>query len=97
MPSILELFLLGLRTEAAATAAEFIEFLSGNPSAKEVLAYHAGQQRQERLERLLALNQAGLLSAKEQKELEELEEVEHIVAMLKAVIAAGLSADEGTV
>ena len=36
----------------------------------------------------------GLLSDKERQELEELEEIEHLVIMLKAEIATGLSASE---
>ena len=95
MPSILELSLLGLRTEAAATAAELIEFLSDNPSPQAVLGYHVSQERQTHLDRLLALNETGLLSSKEQQELEELEEIEHIVILLKAEIAREVSADAG--
>ena len=94
MPSILELSLLGLRTEAAATAAELIDFLSDNPSPEQVIDYHVSQERQTNLERLLALNETGLLTAKERQELEELEEIEHLVIMLKAEIATGLSARE---
>ncbi len=94
MPSILEISLLGLRTEAAATAADLIEFLGDNPSPQEVQDYHVSRERQTRLERLLALNGTGLLSRKEQQELEELEEIEHVFVMLKAEIASKLAAEK---
>lgn len=94
MPSILEISLLGLRTEAAATAADLIEFLGDNPSPQEVQDYHVSGERQTRLERLLALNGTGLLSRKEQQELEELEEIEHVFVMLKAEIASKLAAEK---
>ena len=86
---------MGLRTEAAATAADLIEFLSDNPSPQEVLAYHVSRERQTRLQRLLALNGTGLLSRKEQQELEELEEIEHVFVMLKTEIASKLAAKKG--
>ncbi len=95
LPSILEISLLGLRTEAAATAADLIEFLRGNPSPQEVLDYHVSEERQTRLERLLALNGMGLLSRKEKQELEELEEIENVFVMLKAELSSKLAADRG--
>ncbi len=95
MPSILEISLLGLRTEAAATAADLIGFLCSNPSPQEVMDYHVSEERQNRLERLLTLSGTGLLSSKEQQELDELEEVEHLFVMLKAEISSKLAAGKG--
>ncbi len=90
LSTVLELSLVGFQTAAAATATEVIRFLSGNPSPREILAYHASEPTQERTCRLLALNQAGLLSEEEERKLDELEKIEHIVRLLKARAAAAL-------
>lgn len=90
LSTVLELSLVGFRTSAAATATEVIRFLSGDPSPREVLAYHASEETQERTRRLLALNQAGLLSEEEELKLDELEKIEHIMRLLKARTAAAL-------
>lgn len=87
LPVVLELGLARLKTPAAQTSAEIIDFLLGNPTAEEVLGYHASDRSQERLQRLFALNSAGLLGVEEQAELAELEQLEHIIIMLKAQIA----------
>ncbi len=84
LPVILELGLARLKTPAAQTSAEIVEFLLGNPSPAEVMAYHASDRSQERLRRLFALNSAGLLGEAEQAELNELDRLEHIILMLKA-------------
>jgi len=87
LPTIIELSLIGFRTVATATATEVIQFLSRNPSPKELLDYHASKSAQSRLQRLLTLNQAGMLSESEQLELDELQCLEHTIIMLKARIA----------
>src|SRR5438132_10165859 len=84
LPTIIELGLIGLKTAATATAAEVVEFLSKNPSRREVLEYHASDEAQARLRRLLSLNEAGLLSETEERELDELQRIDHIITMLKA-------------
>lgn len=90
LSAVLELSLLGFRTLAAATAAEVVEFLSHNPSPRDVLAYRAPERSQDNLRRLLALNAAGLLGENEQRELDELQRIEHVVVMLKAQAAERL-------
>jgi len=87
LPTIIELSLIGFRTVATATATEVIQFLSRNPSPKELLDYHVSKSAQSRLQRLLTLNQAGMLSESEQLELDELQCLEHTIIMLKARIA----------
>ncbi len=87
LPIVLELGLARLKTPAAQTSAEIIEFLLGNPTPAEVMTYHASDRSQERLQRLFALNSAGLLSEAEQAELTELERLEHIVILFKAQVA----------
>ncbi len=84
LAAVLELSLVGFKTVAAATAAEVVEFLTSEPSPREVLNYRASQRSRERLQRLLTLNSAGLLGESEQLELDELGEIEHVVVMLKA-------------
>lgn len=86
LSTILELTLLGCRTQAAATVAEIIQFLLKAPTTTELLTFQISETAQTRLQRLLALNQAGLLSEQEQKELAELEQIEHIIVMLKAQV-----------
>lgn len=88
LPTVLELSLVGFQTRAAATATEVVRFLSQEPTARQVRAFHASERSQERLRRLLALNDAGLLSEEEHRELDELEKIEHILIMLKAQAAA---------
>ncbi len=87
LSTVLELSLVGFQTAAAATATEVIQFLSGDPSPKDILAYHASERTQERTRRLLALNQAGLLSEEERRKLDEFEKIEHFVRLLKAQAA----------
>ncbi len=87
LSTVLELSLVGFQTMATATATEVIRFLSGNPTPREVLAYHASEQAQARLRRLLALNAAGLLAKVEECELDELQKIEHILVMLKGGLA----------
>ncbi|MBI3958741.1 MAG: hypothetical protein HY328_08025 [Chloroflexi bacterium] len=88
LPVVLELGLARLKTPAAQTSAEIVDFLLGNPTPDEVMGYHASDRSQERLQRLFALNSAGLLSEAEQSELTELERLEHIIVMLKAQVAS---------
>ena len=87
LPAILELSFVGFRTLATATATEVVQFLSANPSPKEVLKFHVSKRAQIRLRRLLALNAAGLLGEPGQRELDELQQLEHTMTMLKAQIA----------
>ena len=82
----MEIGLARLKTPTSITASEIIDFLLGNPTPQEVLAYHVSERAQSRLQRLLALNEAGLLGEAEQEELDELEILEHIVIMLKGQI-----------
>ncbi len=93
LPVILELGLLGCRTQAAAAAVEMIELLTRNPTPQQVLEYHVSEATQERSRRLLALNEAGLLGQDEQQELDELDRLEHLVVMLKARLAQDLRQD----
>jgi hypothetical protein len=86
LPAVLELSLARLKTPAAQTSSEIIDFLLGNPTQDDVLAYHASDRAQHRLQRLVALNEAGLLSEAEQAELAELQRLEHILIMLKAQV-----------
>lgn len=86
LPAVLELSLARLKTPAAQTSSEIVDFLLSNPTQDDVLAYHASDQAQRRLQRLLALNEASLLSEEEQAELAELEQLEHIIIMLKAQV-----------
>jgi hypothetical protein len=90
LPTVIELGLVGFKTQAVAAATELTEFLSQNPPPQELLQYHASPQSQERLRRLLALNESGLLSTSEGRELDELQRLEHIVVMLKAQVAEQL-------
>ena len=90
LPTILEISLLGLRTEATAVASELINFLSSGPSSEAVLDFHISDEAQARTQRLLALNASGLLGAKENAEMDELIEIERIVVTLKTQIAAEL-------
>lgn len=94
LPTILEVSLLGLRTEATAVASELIQFLSSGPSAEEVLDFHISDEAQERTQRLLALNESGLLHTKENTELDELLEIERVVIALKTQIAGELQKAE---
>ena len=86
LPMVLELGLARLKTPAAQTSAEIIDFLLGNPTPDEVMEYHASDRSQERLPRLFTLNSAGLLGEAEQAELNELERLEYIILMLKASV-----------
>ena len=87
LPVVLELSLARLKTPAAETSSEIIDFLLGNPTLDAVLTYHASDRAQRRLQRLLALNEAGLLGEEEQGELAESERLEHILIMLKVQVA----------
>ena len=84
LPTVLELSLVGFKTNAVQTASEIIEFLAKGPSPNEVLAYHVSDRAQARLRRLLAINEAGLASEEEQAELDEIGQIEHVIILLKA-------------
>ena len=93
VPTVLEIGLLALKTPAVETAGELVEFLTTNPSPREVHAYGASERAQARMNRLLILNQAGTLGEAEVLELDELIKLEHLVITLKAGLsAADLSA-----
>jgi hypothetical protein len=83
LPTILELSLLTLKTPAAQTVSEIIEFLSSNPLPQVVLDYHGSTRFQERVNRLLELNRHGMISEAELKELDELLLLEHSIVALK--------------
>jgi hypothetical protein len=61
LPVVLELGLARLKTSAAQTSAEIIDFLLGNPTPDQVIGHHASDRSQERLRRLFTLDGAGLL------------------------------------
>lgn len=90
LPIILELSFANLKTPAAETSAEIIQFLSTNPSPKEVCNYHVSERAQKRLQYLLALNSTGLLGEIDQHELDHMEKIEHIMIMYKARITKQL-------
>ncbi|MEM7353719.1 MAG: hypothetical protein AAF657_23170 [Acidobacteriota bacterium] len=94
LPALLELSLVGCRTPAAATAAEVVEFLAGEPSSAELIEYQASERAQERLQHLLRLNKEDCLGEDEERELDELQQIEHIVVMLKARAAERLQAGQ---
>ena len=83
---LMEIGLARLKTPTSITASEIIDFLLGNPTPQDVLAYHVSERAQNRLQRLLALNEAGYLGESEMEELDELEILEHIIIMLKGQI-----------
>jgi hypothetical protein len=83
LPTILELSLLTLKTPAAQTVSEMIEFLSTNPSQGAVLDYHGTGRFQERVNRLLELNRTGMISEAELQELDEFLLLEHTMIAFK--------------
>ena len=83
LPAILEVSLLGLKTQAHVAAAELITFLSSNPSPREVSTYRLSTPRQARLETLLEGNRQGTLSQEDVAELDEFMALEHVVRLLK--------------
>ena len=89
LPTVLEIGLLKLRTPAVETASELVAFLSTNPSAQEVQAYHASEGSQTRVRQLLALNRAGVIGEAEVEELDELLRLEHVIIMLKSQLTSG--------
>ena len=86
LPTVLELSLVGFKTQAVRTASEIIAFLSTSPSPEDVANYAISDKPQQRLRRLLALNETGLLSLQEQEELDEIEQIEHIMLTLKVQV-----------
>lgn len=84
LPVILEVSLLTLKTPAAQSASELIEFLGSNPTSQAVLEYHGSEQTQKRIQQLLELNHVGLISEADARELDEHLLLEHLVVMLKA-------------
>jgi hypothetical protein len=84
LPTIIEISLLKLKTPAAETASEVIEFLATSPSAQDVHAYHVSPRAYARIERLLELNRAGLLGEADAAELDELLKIEQLMTSLKA-------------
>ena len=86
LPAVLELSLVGFKTQAVRTASEIIAFLSTSPAPEEVANYAISDEAQQRLRRLLALNERGLLSLQEQEELDEIEQIEHIMLTLKVQV-----------
>jgi hypothetical protein len=90
LPIILELSFANLKTPAAETSVEIIQFLSTNPSPKEVCNYHVSERAQKRLQYLLGLNSTGLLGEIAQHELDDMEKIEHIMIMYKARISKQL-------
>lgn len=88
LPTILEINFLSLKTPAAQIANEVIEFLSKNPTAKEVYKLRPSLRAQERTEKLLSLNSEGAMSSEEREELEELAALENLLINLKASLAS---------
>jgi hypothetical protein len=91
LPTVLELSLVGFKTQAVQTASEIVEFLAKDPSPSDVIAYNVSDRAQERLRRLLAINEAGLASEEEQAELDEIDQIEHIMILLKAQAQGNLT------
>jgi len=84
LPTIIEISLLKLKTSAAETASEVIEFLATSPSVQDVHAYQVSPRAHARMQRLLDLNRAGLLGEVEAAELDELIKLEQLIISLKA-------------
>lgn len=87
LPTVLELSLIGFKTQATETATEIVEFLATQPLPEAVLGYHVSERAQTRLQRLLTLNEVGMLGENEQRELDEMQRIEHIIVMLKIQVA----------
>ena len=83
MPTILELNLLRLQTQAWETANEITKFLLSNPSPNEVANFYVSQAAQERLEYLADANREGAMTAAERTEAEERLRIDHIGTTLK--------------
>jgi hypothetical protein len=83
LPTILEMSLLTLKTPAAQTASEIIEFLRENPEPQTVLDYFGTPRAQERMDYLQELNRSSAISEIELKELDDLLILGHIVIELK--------------
>ncbi len=64
-------------------SAELIDFLSHNPSPKEISDYFISDKHQKRLGDLLEWNREGEAMEKHQKELDEWEKFEHISILMK--------------
>jgi hypothetical protein len=63
---------------------QIFEFLAGNPTPADILAFKAPVEIQVRLRELLDRNKSGVLTAQESAELDEYEKIEHFIIMLKA-------------
>jgi hypothetical protein len=87
LPTILEINFLSLKTPAAQTANEVIDFLAKNPTAKEVYKLRPSPRSQERTAKLLSLNSEGAISGEEKIELEELAILENLLISLKASLS----------
>lgn len=61
-----------------------LNFLAGQPTPEEVLAFRPTQEMQERLQNLLSRSKAGEMTTAEKEELDEYERIEHLLIMLKA-------------
>lgn len=87
LPTILEINFLSLKTPAAQTSNEVIDFLAKNPTAKEVYKLRPSPRSQERTAKLLSLNSEGAISGEEKIELEELAILENLLISLKASLS----------
>ena len=63
---------------------QILEFLAGNPTPEEIMAFKAPDEIQSRVRALLDRNKAGALTPDENTELDEYENIEHFIMMLKA-------------
>jgi hypothetical protein len=69
---------------------EVTDFLSGSPSAEEILAFRPSDAAQERATYLLEKNRKGTLSDAEQRELDLFSQANHLMRVLKAKVAIRL-------
>lgn len=63
---------------------EVAEFLAGQPTREELLAYRPSPEAQSRVEILLRIAQAGTLSAEEATELQQFQQTENLMRLIKA-------------
>ena len=69
---------------AAQSIEAFAQFVTSQPSLKEIATYHAPQEIADQVYTLLAAEKAGAISHDEQRELNHYETIEHILMCAKA-------------
>lgn len=63
---------------------EVTDFLAGNPTPQDILAYQLPKYWRERAHELLEKNGEGLLTPEEQKEMMDFSRIDHMLTLLKA-------------